>query len=187
MWTIPEKNHYRHYISILRIRQSRWARRNDSPPDVPACMARVTRARVTAAASTPASAAFAWLSEARQSPHFGRRQAAAAPRGAPHGTGAGRPYPMDPTPGQAQLDDFTTERTGERRIRLHQTEVGITQGGGSFDPPPCEARNGARPRVIRARRYGAGKPRIASAARQTQRPAVSGPRGPLLSAWIIRA
>ncbi|MFR1110455.1 MAG: hypothetical protein ACLSDO_04940, partial [Anaerotruncus colihominis] len=69
-------------------------------PDVPACMARVTRARVTAAASTPASAAFAWLSEARQSPHFGRRQAAAAPRGAPHGTGAGRPYPMDLPPGQ---------------------------------------------------------------------------------------
>ena len=32
----------------------------------------------------------------------GRGQAAAAPLSAPHGTGAGRPYPMDPTLGQAQ-------------------------------------------------------------------------------------
>ncbi|MCQ4734616.1 hypothetical protein [Anaerotruncus colihominis] len=73
----------------------------------PAFLARVTRARVTAASSAMASDAFAGLSEARQSPCFGRRQAAAAPRGAPHGTGAGRPYPMDPTPGQARLDDLS--------------------------------------------------------------------------------
>ena len=45
----------------------------------------------------------------------GRGQAAAAPLSAPHGTGAGRPCPMDPTPGQAQLDGLLSNASAYTR------------------------------------------------------------------------
>ncbi len=48
----------------------------------------------------------------------GRGQAAAAPLFAPHGTGAGRPYPMDPTLGRAQPILTRRQTHCSRRSRL---------------------------------------------------------------------
>ncbi len=48
----------------------------------------------------------------------GRGQAAAAPLSAPHGTGAGRPYPVDPTLGRAQSILTRRPTHYSRRSRL---------------------------------------------------------------------
>ena len=102
------------------------------------------------------------------------------------GQGRAAPIPWTYPRGRKQLDDFTTERTGVQPIRSRQTEVGIPQGEGRR-PSPCDVRKGAQPRLVRARRYSAGKPRIAGRASEASGgeqsahglrapPAVSGPR-----------
>ena len=72
----------------------------------------MTRARVTAASDALASDAFAWLSEARQSPRFGRGQAAATPRGAPQKGRVVRPSPyVIPTSGRCDRIGRTPVRS----------------------------------------------------------------------------
>ena len=80
-----------------------------------AALARATRAR---AAHRRALRLPGRLFGAFRHYSAGRGQAAAAPLFAPHGTGAGRPYPMDPTLGRAQPILTRRQTHCSRRSRL---------------------------------------------------------------------